>query len=83
MPSPAVRVDHSKSNAVLETRAIAARISPISARRLRENLQHLQLSLIEQMIEGGVDIPRVTALSHCCNAIAAVEMLSGDLRSRS
>jgi hypothetical protein len=83
MPTPAaVRVDHSKSNVVQETRAMAARISPTTARRLRGKLLQLQFSLIQGMVENGVDVPTVTALSHCFNAINAVELLTGDLRAR-
>jgi hypothetical protein len=67
---------------VQQIRAATARISPLSLRRLREGLFKLELQIIEDMITGGIDPVRVTALSHYCNAIAAVEMLSGDLRTR-
>lgn len=82
MPTPATRVDLTKSDTVQQIRATAARISPLSLRRLREGLFKLQLQMIEDMITGGVDPMRAVALSHVHNAIAAVEQLGGDLRTR-
>jgi hypothetical protein len=68
---------------VQETRAMAAKISPVSARRLRERLQHLQLSLITDLIEGdATDMQRIIAVSHIRSCIEVVELLAGDLRTR-
>ena len=83
MPSPAARVDRTKSETVTQIRATVARLSPLSLRRLKENLFALELQLVNDMIIDGVDVLRVQALSHCCDAIAAVDQLQGGLRARS
>ena len=64
MPTPAARVDHSKSPVVTEIRATVARLSPLLLPRLKENLFRLELSLIQEMISGGVDPLRCQAVSH-------------------
>lgn len=64
-----------QGDTVRDIRAIAARISPLSARRLREKLLHLHL--IEQMLAEGVSVPLVTAVSHTATALAAVELPAG------
>jgi hypothetical protein len=63
-------------------RAAVAKLSPLSLRRLREGLFKLQLQLIEDMITTSIDVPKVTAITHVCRTIDAVDMLSSDLRAR-
>jgi hypothetical protein len=75
--------DPTKSDVVRDIRTMAGRISPLAARRLREKLLRLQLSLITQMMTEGVSVPLVTAVAHTATAISAVELLSGNLRARS
>jgi hypothetical protein len=55
--------DHSKSETVVAIRQSVARLSPLTLRRLREGLFRLELQLVDDMIVGGVDVARVTALS--------------------
>jgi hypothetical protein len=74
--------DPSKSETVVAIRGSVARLSPITLRRLKEGLFRLELQLVDDMIVGGVDVARVTALSHCCNAIAAVDQLQSGVRKR-
>jgi hypothetical protein len=64
MPSAAVRVDHSKEPTATAIHASVARLSPLTLRRLHEQLFRLQLSLIEQMVAEGVSVPLVTAVGH-------------------
>ena len=74
--------DSSKSptaNAIRETRA---RLTQLSLRRVREGLYRLELQLIEELVTGGIDVPRVTALSHCARALEVVEMLQTGARER-
>jgi hypothetical protein len=51
-------------------------------RRLREGLFHLELQLLQDMVTGGIDISRVTALSHCAHAIEVVDVLKITARER-
>jgi hypothetical protein len=51
-------------------------------RRLREGLFRLELRLIEDMIEGGVDVLRVRSISDCARCIEVVDQLQGGLRER-
>jgi hypothetical protein len=75
--------DLSKSTVVQETRAMAAKISPTSARRLRERLLHLQLTLIADLVESdAVNMQAVIGISHIRNCMEVVELLAGDLRVR-
>ena len=84
LPMPAAHpVDQSKSETAIAIRASVARLSPISLRRLKENLFRLELSLVEDMITGGVDPMRCQAISHCARTIEVVEQLQGGLRARS
>lgn len=83
MPSPAAGVDLTKSDTVIAIRASVARLSPLSLRRLGEGLFRLELQLIEDMIVAGIDVPEVTAISHVCRTIEAVDQLRGGLRGRS
>ena len=82
MPSPAARVDPTKSETVLEIRDRVARLSPVSLRRVREDLFRLELRLVGDMIESGVDIPRATAISHVCRTIDAIDQLQAGARER-
>jgi hypothetical protein len=82
MPTPAVRVDRTKSDTVVAIRASVAKLSPLTLRRLREGLFRLELQLVGEMIAGGVDVPRVTALSHCARAIEVVDLLQSGVRER-
>jgi hypothetical protein len=45
-------------------------------------LFRLELQLVTDMIQGGIDVPRVTALSHCARALEAVETLQAGTRER-
>jgi hypothetical protein len=71
-----------KSETVVAIRAAVARISPLSLRRLKENLFALELRLVDDMITGGVDVMRVQALSHCARAIEVVDSLQAGVRER-
>jgi hypothetical protein len=80
--APARGPDVNKSptaNAIREKRAL---LTITSLRRLRERLFKLELELLEQMVTGGIDIPRVTALSHCARAIEVVDVLQTGARGR-
>jgi hypothetical protein len=74
--------DPTKSPVVVEIRAAVARLSPSVLRRLREDLFRLQLRLIGDMVEGGVDIPKVTAISHICRTIEAVDLIGAGAHER-
>jgi hypothetical protein len=74
--------DSSKSQVVVEIRDRVAKLSPLSLRRLKENLFALQLKLVDDMITDGVDVLRVQALSHCSRAIEVVDSLSAGARER-
>jgi len=80
--SPAVRVDPTKSETVVVIHASVARLSPITLRRLREGLFRLELQLIEDMVITGIDVPKVTAISHVCGTIEAVDQLAVGRRER-
>lgn len=78
----AARPDTSKSETVAAIRASVAKLTPLSLRRLKENLFALELKLVGDMIEGGVDILRVQALSHCSRAIEVIDQLQNGVRER-
>jgi hypothetical protein len=42
----------------------------------------LQLSLLQQMVEGGVDPQRIAAIAHCATVISTVEILQTGARQR-
>jgi hypothetical protein len=67
------------ANAIRETRA---RLTVTALRRLREGLFKLELSLIEDMIASGIDISKVTSVSHCARVLEVVEMLQVTARER-
>jgi hypothetical protein len=49
---------------------------------LREDVFELQLSLLQQLVEGGVDPKRIAAIAHCAQVISTVETLQGTARER-
>jgi hypothetical protein len=82
-PSSSVRSpDSSKRPTVVEIRTIGRKLTTISLRKLREDVFKLQLSLLQQMIEGGVDPHRIAAIAHCAQVISTVEMLQSGARER-
>jgi hypothetical protein len=64
------------------TRASRVRLTGLGLRRLKEHLFKLQSALIEDMIRGGINISKVTAVSHVARAIGAVEVLQVRTRER-
>jgi hypothetical protein len=44
-------------------------------RRLLEEVFKLELTLIEGMITGGINIARVAAVAHCARALEVLEVL--------
>jgi hypothetical protein len=76
--SPAIN----KSPTANVIRSTRAALTGTSLRRLREGLFKLELQLVEQMVVGGIDISRVTALSHCARALEVVEVLQTTARER-
>ena len=63
-------------------RASRAKLTALSLRRLREGLFKLELELLQDMVTGGINIARVTALSHCAHAIEVVDVLKVTARER-
>jgi hypothetical protein len=74
--------DPTKSPTVVAIREACARLTAGSLRRLKESLFKLQLSLIEDMIVGGINVSKVAAVSHCARAIEAVDVLQVTGRER-
>ena len=74
--------DPTKSETVIAIRAAVAKLSPLTLRRLREGLFKLELQLVSDMIEGGVDVVRVRAVSDCARCIEVVDQLQGGMRER-
>jgi hypothetical protein len=84
-PNPAAlprSPDSTKRPTVVEIRSIGKKLTTISLRRLREDIFKLELSLLSQMVEGGVDAHRLAAVSHCTAAISAIEVLQSGARER-
>jgi hypothetical protein len=67
--------DSSKSPTVTAIRATRARLTPITLRRLREQLFKLELELLEQMIERGVDLTLVAVVANTTKVLEAIERL--------
>jgi hypothetical protein len=67
------------ANAIRETRA---KLTGSALRRLREGLFKLELTLIEDLITGGLSIPKVAAISHCACALEVIEVLQVGARER-
>lgn len=83
MPTPAARApDPTKSETVVAIRASVAKLTPLTLRRLKENLFALELQLVTDMVEGGVDLLRVQGLSHCARCIEVVDQLQNGVRER-
>jgi hypothetical protein len=80
-PSPR-SPDLTKSPTVVAIREARQRLTASSLRRLREGLFRLELQLVEDMVTDGIDVPRVTALSHCARALDVVEKLKAGTRER-
>jgi hypothetical protein len=76
------RLDSSKGPVPTAIRASRAKLTALSLRRLREGLFHLELQLIHDMVTGGINLARVTALSHCAHAIEVVDVLKLTNRER-
>jgi hypothetical protein len=74
--------DPTKSPTVVAIHEAGARLTAGSLRRLREGLFRLDLQLVTDMSQGGIDGPRVTVLSHCARAFEAVETLQAGTRER-
>jgi hypothetical protein len=82
-PSFSVRSpDSTKRPTVVEIRATRAKLTMLSLQKLREDVFRLQLSLLQQMVEGGVDPKRIEAIAHCAQVISTVETLQGATRER-
>jgi hypothetical protein len=64
------------------TRASRAKLTALSLRRLRGGLFKLELELLQDMVTGGINIARVTALSHCAHDIEVVDVLKVTARER-
>jgi hypothetical protein len=81
-PSPARSPDSAKRPTVVEIRTIGLKLTMLSLRTLREDVFKLQLSLLQQMVEGGVDPQRIAAIAHCATVISTVETLQSGARER-
>jgi hypothetical protein len=66
--------DSSKGPVPTAIRASRAKLTALSLRRLREGLFKFELELLHDMVAGGINIARVTALSHCAHAIEVVDV---------
>jgi hypothetical protein len=62
--------------------ASRAKLTALGLRRLKEHLFMLQSSVIEDMIRGGINISKVTVVSHVAKAIEAVDVLEVGTRER-
>jgi hypothetical protein len=74
--------DSTKRPTVVEIRSIGKKLTTISLRKLREDVFKLQLSLLQQMVEGGVDPHRIAVVADCARVISTVEMLQSGARER-
>jgi hypothetical protein len=76
MPSPAARApDPSKSPTVIAIRETRAKLTTITLRRLREQLFRLELSLLEQMVESGVNLELVAVTANTAKVLETIERL--------
>jgi hypothetical protein len=67
--------DSSKSPTVIAIRATRAKLTTITLRRLREQLFRLELSLLEQMVESGVNLELVAVAANTAKVLETIERL--------
>jgi hypothetical protein len=75
-------LDSAKGPVRTAIRASRAKLTALSLRRLREGLFKFELELLQDMVTGGINLARVTALSHCARAIEVVDVLKLTNRER-
>jgi hypothetical protein len=63
-------------------RATRARLTPITLRWLREDLFRLELSLLEQKVENGVDLTVVAVLANTSKVLETIDQLQTGTRER-